>query len=64
MKNYEIGLEKLENAASQISIMQEELLKLEPALDVANLEVIEVTATVEKETMEFEKVIKLFLMVL
>nr|XP_018914608.1 PREDICTED: dynein heavy chain 7, axonemal-like [Bemisia tabaci] len=55
MKNYEIGLEKLENAASQISIMQEELLKLEPALDVANLEVIEVTATVEKETMEFEK---------
>ena len=51
-KRYEIGLEKLESAASQVAGMQEELEKLKPQLVVAGKEVAEMMVIIEKESKE------------
>lgn len=38
-RRYEVGLEKLESAASQVSIMQKELTDLQPQLVEASIQV-------------------------
>ena len=38
-RRYEVGLEKLQSAASQVSVMQEELTALQPQLVQASKEV-------------------------
>ena len=38
-RRYEVGLEKLQSAASQVSVMQQELTALQPQLVVASKEV-------------------------
>lgn len=58
---YEIGLEKLQSAASQVSDMQTELKILQPQLVVASKEVDEIMLVVEKETIEVAKVEKVYL---
>lgn len=58
---YEIGLEKLDSAASQVSVMQNELTKLQPALIEASRQVEDIVRKVEKESIEVadvEKVVK------
>lgn len=55
---YEVGLEKLESAASQVSTMQAELTALQPQLIVAGKEVDANTIVVEKESIEVSKVEK------
>ena len=55
---YEIGLEKLQSAASQVSDMQTELKILQPQLVVAGKEVDEIMVVVEKESIEVAKVEK------
>jgi dynein heavy chain len=60
-KRYEVGLEKLESAASQVASMQEELEQLKPQLVVAGKEVAEMMIVIEKESKEVaetEKVVK------
>ncbi|XP_028924869.1 dynein heavy chain 7, axonemal isoform X3 [Ornithorhynchus anatinus] len=54
-RRYEIGLEKLESAASQVSSMQTELEALRPQLQVASREVDEVMVIVERESAEVAK---------
>ena len=53
---YEVGLEKLQSAASQVAEMQQELTDLQPQLVVASKEVDEIMVTVEKESVEVAKV--------
>jgi len=55
---YEVGLEKLESAASQVSTMQTELTALQPQLIEASKEVDANTLIVEKESIEVSKVEK------
>ena len=55
---YEIGLDKLESAASQVGDMQVNLRNLQPQLIVASKEVDEIMVVVEKETIEVAKVEK------
>lgn len=55
---YEVGLEKLESAASQVSTMQAELTALQPQLIEASKEVDANTVIVEKESIEVSKVEK------
>ena len=57
-RRYEIGLEKLASAASQVSVMQEELTDLQPQLVEASKEVDKIMIDVEKETIEVAKVEK------
>ena len=57
-KRYEVGLEKLDSAASQVSTMQEELVALQPQLVVASKEVSEIMVVIEKESVEVAKVEK------
>ncbi|XP_014666536.1 PREDICTED: dynein heavy chain 7, axonemal-like [Priapulus caudatus] len=57
-RRYEIGLEKLHSAASQVSTMQEELTALQPQLVVASKEVDEIMVIVEKDSIEVAKVEK------
>ena len=38
-RRYEVGLEKLESAASQVSVMQKELTDLQPQLVEASIQV-------------------------
>jgi len=59
-RRYEVGLEKLESAASQVSVMQLELTKLQPQLVVASKQVDEIMAVIEKESAEVAKVEKVF----
>ena len=42
-RRYEVGLEKLQSAASQVSVMQQELTELQPQLVQASKEVSEVS---------------------
>ncbi|OXA50010.1 Dynein heavy chain 7, axonemal [Folsomia candida] len=51
-RRYEIGLEKLDSAAGQVSVMQDELTKLQPALIEASKQVEEIVWKVEKESAE------------
>lgn len=58
---YEVGLEKLESAASQVANMQVELEALQPQLMVASREVDEMMLVIEHESVEVaetEKVVK------
>lgn len=59
-RRYEVGLEKLASAASQVASMQKELEELQPQLKVAGKEVAEMMIVIEKESKEVadtEKVI-------
>ncbi|XP_050419254.2 dynein axonemal heavy chain 7, partial [Patella vulgata] len=55
---YEVGLEKLDSAASQVAVMQKELTDLQPQLVEASKEVAEIMVTVERESIEVAKVEK------
>ena len=55
---YEVGLEKLESAASQVSLMQRALTELQPQLVEASKEVDEIMIIIEKESAEVAKVEK------
>ena len=57
-RRYEVGLEKLQSAASQVSVMQKELTELQPQLVVASKEVDEIMVVIEKESIEVAKVEK------
>ncbi|ELU17469.1 hypothetical protein CAPTEDRAFT_228350 [Capitella teleta] len=57
-KRYEVGLEKLNSAASQVSEMQKELTDLQPQLVEASKEVDEIMIVIEKESIEVAKVEK------
>ncbi|KAM8901115.1 dynein axonemal heavy chain 7 [Lycaon pictus] len=60
-KRYEVGLDKLDSAASQVATMQAELEELHPQLKVASKEVDEMMAIIERESVEVaktEKVVK------
>ncbi|XP_027444300.2 dynein heavy chain 7, axonemal isoform X2 [Zalophus californianus] len=60
-KRYEVGLDKLDSAASQVATMQIELEALHPQLKVASKEVDEMMAIIERESVEVaktEKVVK------
>ena len=49
-KRYEVGLEKLASAASQVASMQKKLEELQPQLKVAGKEVAEMMVVIEKES--------------
>ncbi|XP_066544073.1 dynein axonemal heavy chain 7 isoform X2 [Amia ocellicauda] len=60
-RRYEVGLEKLESAASQVATMQVQLEALQPQLKVASKEVDEMMVVIERESIEVaktEKVVK------
>lgn len=61
-QRYEIGLEKLDHAASQVGEMQKQLTLLQPDLIVASKEVEVIVNQVERESLdvaEVEKVVKI-----
>ena len=51
-KRYEVGLEKLASAASQVAAMQKELEELQPQLKIAGKEVAEMMVVIERESKE------------
>lgn len=55
---YEVGLEKLASAKSQVSGMQKELTDLQPQLVVAGKQVDEMMVVIERESIEVAKVEK------
>ena len=57
-RRYEVGLEKLQSAASQVSVMQKELTDLQPQLVEASKQVDEIMVVIEKESIEVAKVEK------
>uniref|UniRef100_A0A672V280 Dynein axonemal heavy chain 7 n=1 Tax=Strigops habroptila TaxID=2489341 RepID=A0A672V280_STRHB len=60
-RRYEVGLEQLNSAASQVASMQAELEALQPQLRVASKQVDEMMVVIEKESLEVaktEKVVK------
>ena len=60
-QRYEVGLEKLESAASQVASMQVELEALQPELRVASKQVDEMMLVIQHESVdvaETEKVVK------
>ncbi|ESN93529.1 hypothetical protein HELRODRAFT_194054 [Helobdella robusta] len=57
-ERYEVGLEKLKFAASQVSVMQDELTRLQPLLVVASKEVDVVVEQIEKDSSEVEVIEK------
>lgn len=58
-KRYEVGLEKLESASSQVATMQSELEALQPQLKVASREVDEMMVVIERESIEVAKTEKI-----
>uniref|UniRef100_A0ABI7Y3R0 EF-hand domain-containing protein n=1 Tax=Felis catus TaxID=9685 RepID=A0ABI7Y3R0_FELCA len=58
-KRYEVGLDKLDSAASQVATMQSELEALHPQLKVASKEVDEMMAVIERESAEVAKTEKI-----
>ncbi|XP_008061721.1 dynein heavy chain 7, axonemal [Carlito syrichta] len=58
-KRYEVGLDKLESASSQVATMQTELEALHPQLKVASREVDEMMVIIEKESVEVAKTEKI-----
>lgn len=60
-KRYEVGLEKLDHAASQVSVMQSALEALQPALVEATAKVAETMKKVEAESAEAAEVEKVVL---
>ena len=57
-KRYEVGLEKLQSAASQVAGMQKELTDLQPQLVEASKQVDEIMVIIERESIEVAKVEK------
>ncbi|KAM9628836.1 dynein axonemal heavy chain 7 [Morphnus guianensis] len=60
-RRYEVGLEKLNSAASQVALMQSELEALQPQLREARKQVDEMMVVIQKESLEVaktEKVVK------
>ncbi|GAB0191735.1 dynein heavy chain 7, axonemal [Grus japonensis] len=60
-RRYEVGLEKLDSAASQVALMQSELEALQPQLWEASKQVDEMMVIIQKESLEVaktEKVVK------
>ena len=60
-QGYTVGLDKIRDAASQVSVMQEELEAIQPHLTAASQEVDKSVALVEKdlnEVSELEKIVK------
>ena len=51
-RRYEIGLDKLRSAASQVTGMQRELEELKPQLVVAQKDVADMMVIIEKESKE------------
>ncbi|KAM6178382.1 dynein axonemal heavy chain 7 [Rhynchocyon petersi] len=58
-KRYEVGLEKLDSASSQVATMQSELEALHPQLKVASKEVDEMMVIIERESVEVAKTEKI-----
>uniref|UniRef100_A0A8D0HWI6 Dynein axonemal heavy chain 7 n=1 Tax=Sphenodon punctatus TaxID=8508 RepID=A0A8D0HWI6_SPHPU len=58
-RRYEVGLEKLESAASQVASMQAELEALQPQLKIASKQVDEMMVMIEKESIEVAKTEKI-----
>ncbi|XP_041433138.1 dynein heavy chain 7, axonemal isoform X2 [Xenopus laevis] len=58
-RRYEVGLEKLESASSQVATMQSELEALQPQLKVASKEVDEMMVVIERESIEVAKTEKI-----
>ncbi|XP_033097643.1 dynein heavy chain 7, axonemal-like isoform X2 [Anneissia japonica] len=58
-KRYEVGLEKLQSAASQVAGMQKELEDLQPQLKVATKEVDEIMVIIERDSVEVAKTEKI-----
>jgi len=58
-QRYEVGLEKLESAASQVATMQIELKELQPQLVVASEEVDKIMVVIEKDSIEVAKTEKI-----
>lgn len=56
---YVVGLEKLASAASQVSVMQQELTDLQPLLVVASKEVSDIMVIIEQDSVEVAKVEKI-----
>ncbi|XP_025904004.1 dynein heavy chain 7, axonemal [Nothoprocta perdicaria] len=54
-RRYEVGLEKLDSAASQVALMQSELGALHPQLQEASKQVDEMMVVIEKESLEVAK---------
>ncbi|XP_052236951.1 dynein axonemal heavy chain 7-like isoform X2 [Dreissena polymorpha] len=57
-QRYEVGLEKLASAASQVADMQKELIDLQPQLVQASKDVDEIMIVIEKDSIEVAKVEK------
>lgn len=55
-ERYETGLEKLLDTESQVSVMQEELVLLQPQLQTASVETEELMVRIKGETVEADKV--------
>lgn len=55
MYRYTTGLEKLDNAAGQVAVMQTNLIGLQPELQRIALETEKIMVTIERETAEAEK---------
>jgi len=53
---YEVGIEKLDHAGSEVSVMQEDLVALQPQLAVATNQVQEMETKVEKESADVAEV--------
>ena len=53
-QRYETGLEKLDFAASQVSVMQQELKDLQPELVKTSAETEKLLAKIEQDTVEVE----------
>lgn len=58
---YEVGLSKLENAASEVGVMQEALEKLQPELAAAAARVEKTVQAVEKQKKEASEVEKIIM---
>ena len=63
-RRYEVGLEKLASAASQVASMQKELEELQPQLKVAGKEVAEMMIVIEKESKEVADTEKVILLII
>jgi len=53
---YEVGIEKLDHATSEVSVMQEDLVALQPQLVVAANKVQKMVTKVEKESADVAEV--------
>ena len=55
-KRYEVGIEKLDSAATQVAQMQQELRDLQPQLIEASKRVDEIMVVIERDSAEVAKV--------